>query len=84
MVREGDEVVRHRVEVLGQPGLESLRETWVRRIAAAFVRQTRLDPPHAGATTRDAGSGVPPGWLGGPWLWRPQPGTAPAPVNAHV
>ena len=50
LVRGADEVVRRRVEVLRQPGLESLRETWLRRIAEAFVRQTRLDPFHAGET----------------------------------
>lgn len=59
IMREGDEVVRHRVEVLGQPGLESLRETWVRRIAAAFVRQTRLDPLHAGETEQRLYSALP-------------------------
>lgn len=54
-----DEVVRHRVEVLRPPGLESLRETWVRRIATAFVRQTRFDPLHAGETEQRLYSSLP-------------------------
>jgi hypothetical protein len=43
---QGREIVRRRVEVLRQVGLDSLRDAWSRHIARSFVHQTRFDPLH--------------------------------------
>jgi FHA domain len=40
------ELLRGRVECAQGSGLVALRESWARRIADAFVRQTRFDPLH--------------------------------------
>lgn len=47
------ELVRGRVEGAEGSGLAALRESWARRIADAFVRQTRFDPLHAAESEQE-------------------------------
>lgn len=43
-------ISRTRVESVESAGLQSFRRAWVRLVAEHFVRETRLDPLHQGAT----------------------------------
>lgn len=44
------ELIRRRVEVVDTVGLISLWDSWMRRIADLFVRETRFDPFHQGTS----------------------------------
>jgi hypothetical protein len=48
--QDDDELVRRRVQVSETTGIVALHDAWVRRIARVFVRNTRFDPLHGGAT----------------------------------
>jgi hypothetical protein len=61
-LRQDGEIVRGRVEVAERPGLAGLHDTWLRHIAALFVRKTRFDPLHAASTEQELFTRLP-GWL---------------------
>lgn len=49
-VESEGELIRGRVEVVDTVGLISLWDSWMRRIADLFVRETRFDPFHQGTS----------------------------------
>jgi hypothetical protein len=57
-----DEAVAEAFESVSQIGVAQLRERWARRIAAAFVEQTRFDPLSDGETEQRLFDALP-GWL---------------------
>jgi hypothetical protein len=57
-----DEAVAEAFEAVGRIGVAQLRERWARRIAAAFVAQTRFDPLSDGKTEQRLFDALP-GWL---------------------
>ena len=50
VLEPGGHVARTRVASVESAGLQSFRSAWVHRVAEHFVRETRLDPLHRGAT----------------------------------
>jgi hypothetical protein len=72
-LRQGHEIVRERVARLDRFGQEEVREELARRIAEAFVRETRFDPLHAAETEQALYDAL------SPWLARIARGTT-APV----
>jgi hypothetical protein len=61
--RDGvEEAVAEAFETVGRIGVAQLRERWARRIAAAFVAQTRFDPFSDGNTEQRLFDALP-GWL---------------------
>jgi len=59
--REG--VVRTRVADVEGQGWTAFEEAWARAVALQFVRETRFDPRHGGASEQDLYESLP-GWLG--------------------
>jgi hypothetical protein len=57
-----DEAIAESFETVNQIGLTQLRERWARRIAAAFVEQTRFDPLSDGKTEQRLFDALP-DWL---------------------
>jgi hypothetical protein len=57
-----DEAVAEAFETVSRIGVAQLRERWARRIAAAFVAQTRFDPLSDGKTEQRLFDALP-GWL---------------------
>jgi len=61
--RDGvDVAVAEGFETVSRTGVAELRERWARRIAAAFVAQTRFDPLSEGSTEQRLFDALP-GWL---------------------
>ena len=58
-----DEAVAESFETVSRIGVAQLRERWARRIAAAFVAQTRFDPLSDGKTEQRLFDALP-DWLG--------------------
>jgi hypothetical protein len=58
-VEQGEVISRGTVEALEGVGLASLRERWVRCIAAAFISQTRFDPLHDAHAEQTLYDGLP-------------------------
>jgi hypothetical protein len=58
----GDEAVAETFEIVSQIGVAQLHERWARRIAAAFIAQTRFDPLSDGKTEQRLFDALP-GWL---------------------
>lgn len=58
----GGEAVAETFETVSQTGVAQLRERWARRIAAAFVAQTRFDPLSDGKNEQHLFDALP-GWL---------------------
>ena len=57
-----DEAIAETFETVSRLGVAQLRERWARRIAAAFVAQTRFDPLSDGKTEQRLFDALP-GWL---------------------
>lgn len=51
--RQGDDVVRRRVEVAEEAGLVALRDALARRFAELFVHATRFDPMHSAPSEQE-------------------------------
>lgn len=60
--RQGDELVRERVETVEGAGLLALHEAWARAAEQAFLAQSRFDPRHAGESEQALHEALP-GWL---------------------
>jgi hypothetical protein len=60
---QGDGVARARVVAEEGQGWAAFEEAWAGALAGQFVRETRFDPRHAGATEQALHDALP-GWLG--------------------
>lgn len=60
---QGNGVARARVVAEEGRGWTAFEETWAAAVAAQFVRETRFDPRHGGATEQALHDALP-GWLG--------------------
>jgi FHA domain len=60
---QGEEVVRTRVVPTEGRGWRAFEETWAAAVAGQFVRETRFDPQHGGASEQALHDALP-GWLG--------------------
>jgi hypothetical protein len=82
-MRQGKDVTRTGVSSVEGRGWTDFADLWARTVAAQFVRETRFDPRHGGATEQALHDALP-GWVGELCLRQSLPATLGAGGREHT